>query len=116
MVFSIIFAREAVLAVGVVHNSMASQLKSSQNLTSRNKLHVIYVTWVGGIYLICTHKPEGVLCPRVSVDISDKFRLHILHMLCNTSGTLRNLPFTVLPLYIMMGTVNGYGFLILMFL
>ena len=48
-----------------------------------------------------------------------KSRWHMLHMLCNTSGTLKNLPnlsFTVLHLYITTGAVNGYGFLILTFL
>ena len=49
---------------------------------------------------------------RASADISGKSRQHMLHMLCNTSDTLKNLPnlpFTVLPLYIMMDAVNGYG-------
>ena len=71
------------------------------------------------ICLICTHKPEGVQRPRASVDILGQSRPHMLHMLCNTSGTLKNLsnlPFTVLHLYIMMDAVNGYGFLILTFL
>ena len=36
-------------------------------------LHVIYVTWAGGICLICTHKPEGTQYPRENVDISGKF-------------------------------------------
>ena len=63
---------------------------------------------------ICTYKPEGMQRPRVSVDISGKSRPHMLHMLCNTSSTLKNLPnlpFIVLHLYIMTGTVNGYGYL-----
>ena len=63
---------------------------------------------------ICMHEPEGVQRPRVSADISGKSRPHMLHMLCNTSGTLKNLPnlpFIVLHLYITTGTVNGYGYL-----
>ena len=51
---------------------------------------------------------------RVSADISGKFLPHMLHMLCNTyfwhSEKLLNLLFTVLPLYVMMGAVYGYGF------
>ena len=84
--------------------------------------YVLYVTWAGGICLICMHEPEGaqfmhepegVQRPRASVDISGKFQLHMLHMVCNTSGNLKNLPnlpFTVLHLYITTGAVNGYGF------
>ena len=33
------------------------------------------------------HEPEGVQWPRASADISGKSRSHMLHMLCNTSGT-----------------------------
>ena len=32
-------------------------------------IHVAYVTWAGGICWMCMHKPEGVKCPGVSVDI-----------------------------------------------
>ena len=32
---------------------------------------------------------QGRAAPRVSVDISGKLRLRMLHMLCNTSGILR---------------------------
>ena len=84
-----------------------------------NVVYVTYITWAGGICLICTHKLKGVQRPRASADISGKSRPHMLHMLCNTSGTLKNLPnlpFTVLHLYIMTGAVSGYGFLILTFL
>ena len=63
------------------------------NFLCNNKLdvasYVIYVTWAGRICLICTHEPEGAACSRASVDISGKSRPHILHMLCNTSGTLK---------------------------
>ena len=48
--------------------------------------YVIYVTWAGVICLICTHEHEGAQRPSASADISGKSRLHMLHMLCNTSG------------------------------
>ena len=37
---------------------------------------------------------------------------HVKYMLCNTSDTknLLSLPFTVLPLYIMMNTMSSYEF------
>ena len=46
----------------------------------REHAYVIYVTWAGGIRLICTHKPEGVQCLRASVDISGKSQLHMLYV------------------------------------
>ena len=49
----------------------------------------IYVTWTGGNCLICTHESEGAQFLKASADISGKSRLHFLHMLCDTSGTLR---------------------------
>ena len=55
-------------------------------LICHNVIHVIYVTWAGVICLRCTHEPEGVQHPRVSVDILGKSLLPMLHMLCNTSG------------------------------
>ena len=48
-----------------------------------------YATWAGVIGLICMHEHEGTQCARVSVDISGKSRLCMLHMLCNTSGILK---------------------------
>ena len=36
-------------------------------------IHVAYVTWAGWICWICMHKPDGMQCPGVSVDISGKF-------------------------------------------
>ena len=50
-------------------------------------IQVIYVTWAGGICLICTYEPEGAQRPRASANISGKSRPHMLHMLCNTSGS-----------------------------
>ena len=44
-------------------------------------LHVIYVTWAGGICLICTHEPEGAQCPRASADISGKPRRHVIYVM-----------------------------------
>ena len=80
--------------------------------------YVIYATWAVGICLICTHEPKGTQHPRASADISGKSRLHMLHMLCNTSGTLKicqNLPNTAL-LYIRTDAVYDYGIYILTFL
>ena len=53
-------------------------------------LHSIYETWAGGICLTCKHKPKGAQHHRVSVDILGQSRLHMLHMLCNTSSTLKS--------------------------
>ena len=82
-------------------------------LTELVHIYICYICNMGrGICLICTHEPEGAACPRARAYISGKSRPHMLHMLCNTSGTLKNLPnlsFTVLHLYIMTGAVNGYG-------
>ena len=52
-------------------------------------MHVIYVMWAGGICLICMHKPEGAQHLRASANISGKSGSHMLHMLCNTPGTLK---------------------------
>ena len=76
-------------------------------------VYVVYVLWAGAICLICTHEPEGAQWPRVTADISGQSQPPMLHMLYNTSGTLKNLSnllFTVLHLYKMTGAVNGYGF------
>ena len=51
--------------------------------------YVIYVTWAGGICLICTHEPEGAQRLSASAGISGKSQLYMLHMLCNTSGILK---------------------------
>ena len=55
-------------------------------------IYVIYVAWAGVICLICTHEHEGAQRPSASSDISGKSRLHMLHMLCNTSGHYKNRP------------------------
>ena len=52
-------------------------------------LHSIYETWAGGICLTCKHKPKGAQHHRVSADILGQSPLHMLHMLCNTSSTLK---------------------------
>ena len=36
-----------------------------------------------------SHEPEGMQLPRANAHISGKSRPHILHMLCNTSGTIK---------------------------
>ena len=63
--------------------------KLSHNRHCYIYIHVIYVTWAGVICLIYTHKHEGTQSSRASVDISGKSQLHMLHMLCNTSGIIK---------------------------
>ena len=64
-------------------------LSSSLANNTQKMCYVIYVTWAGGICLVCTHEPEGAQCLRASADISGKSLPHIIDMLCNTSGTLK---------------------------
>ena len=68
---------------------MAQSISSllASYIASFSAMYVIYVTWAGGICLICTHKSEGAQRPRASVDISGKCQPHMLYMLCNTFGT-----------------------------
>ena len=66
---------------------MAQSISSllASYIASFSAMYVIYVTWAGGICLICTHKPEGMQRPRVSVDISGKSRPHTfiyIYILC----------------------------------
>ena len=76
-------------------------------------INVMYVTWAGVICLMYTHEPKGAQHPRASADISGKSRVHMLHMLCNTSGPLKNRPnLLALALVFYIGTGNpcDYGF------
>ena len=79
------------------------------------KIYVIYVTWAGGIFLIYMHRSEGKCRPIRQIPTA-----HITYVMEHScswhSKNLPNLPFTVLPCYIMTGAVYGYGFLILTFL
>ena len=71
-------------------------------------VYVIYVSRAGGIYLICTHNPEA---RSTRANISGKSRPHMLHMLCNSPGTLKicqNLPNAALLLYIRTDAVYDY--------
>ena len=65
-------------------------------------IHVIVVTWARGICLICMLEARGL-----RAYISGKSRVHMLQVICNTSGTLKicpNLMSIFPPLYIVTGT------------
>ena len=47
-------------------------------------VYVIVVTWARGICLICMPEAQGL-----RAYISGKSRVHILQVICNTSGTLK---------------------------
>ena len=67
-----------------------------------NIIHVIVVTWARGICLICMPEARGL-----RAYISGKSRVHMLQVICNTSGTLKicpNLMSIFPPLYIVTGT------------
>ena len=71
-------------------------------LQCNNDVHVIVVTWARGICLICMPKARGL-----RAYISGKSRVHMLQVICNTSGTLKicpNLMSIFPPLYIVTGT------------
>ena len=66
------------------------------------KYYVIVVTWARGICLICMPEARGL-----RAYISGKSRVHMLQVICNTSGTLKicpNLMSIFPPLYIVTGT------------
>ena len=48
--------------------------------------HIIVVTHTQVHCLTCTHKPKR---PKVSTDISGNVRVPVLHLICNTSDTLK---------------------------
>ena len=54
-------------------------------------VYVIYVTWAGGICLICMRETKGVQRLRASADISGKSQQHVLHMLCRVCN-VKNRP------------------------
>ena len=86
--------------MGIYYTSYLWYTQAPHFLQCIAVVYIIYITWAGGICLMCMHKPEGMQCLRASADITGKSRPHMLHMFCNTSSTLKNLlnlPFTVLP-------------------
>ena len=65
-------------------------------------IYVIVVTWARRICLICMPEARGL-----RAYISGKSRVHMLQVICNTSGTLKicpNLTSIFTPLYIVTGT------------
>ena len=69
--------------------------------------HVIFVTWARGICLICMSEARGPQARGLRAYISGKSRVHMLQVICNTSGTLKicpNLMSLFPPLYIVTGT------------
>ena len=72
-----------------------------------NYIYVIVVTWARGICLICMPEARGPQARGLRAYISGKSRVHMLQVICNTSGTLKicpNLMSIFLPLYIVTGT------------
>ena len=69
--------------------------------------YVIVVTCALVIYLICMPSALGPAALRLRAYISGKSRVHMLQVICNTSGTLKicpNLTSIFPPLYIVTGT------------
>ena len=70
-------------------------------------MYVIVVTWARGICLICMPEARGPQARGLRAYISGKSRVHMLQVICNTSGTLKicpNLMSIFPPLYIVTGT------------
>ena len=70
-------------------------------------MYVIVVTWARGICLICMPEAQGLQARGLRTYTSGKSRVHMLQVICNTSGTLKICPnFTSIfpPLYIVTGS------------